>query len=51
MFPHSIIDFLGQNPYKPNDPGQKRFIKDMFMLIAKGYMPLYLLLKILGCII
>jgi hypothetical protein len=43
--------FFGQNPYKPNDPSQKMFIKDLVMLIAKGYMLLYLLLKILGCII
>jgi hypothetical protein len=36
----SLIIFLGLNPYKPNDLGQLKFIEDLVLLIAKGYLRL-----------
>jgi len=35
----SLICF-GLNPYKPNDLSQLKFIEDLVLLIAKGYLPL-----------
>jgi hypothetical protein len=36
--PIPSLKFYGLN--KPNDLGQQKFIEDLVLLIAKGYMPL-----------
>lgn len=50
MPPHTIIDFfLAKTFSKLSDLVQMRFIKDLVLLITKGYMP-YLMFKIFGCL-
>jgi hypothetical protein len=41
MLPHTIIDFfLAKTLFKLSDLGQMKFVKDLILLIIKGYMPL-----------